>query len=212
MLNIFYNECFFMNKLFKIIKTKEELIKVHNIQSDTYSLSNNELLRETNDIGFLVVGETQLNKEVSYFNSHSSLETLLLYRNMIELLKKTSKKYEITKLLSNINTTTLFKSFIAGNLYKGLNIRIVAEWMNLYNFSSDDLKSLMSYPVVSTSNIIEIDRNKIKNTNIGSKNQFGNELKKLFDNIEISPLEYNLINDDTKSKIRSILARKNILI
>ena len=99
-----------------------------------------------------------------------------------------------------------------GNLYKGLNIRIVAEWMNLYNFSSDDLKSLMSYPVVSTSNIIEIDRNKIKNTNIGSKNQFGNELKKLFDNIEISPLEYNLINDDTKSKIRSILARKNILI
>ena len=84
--------------------------------------------------------------------------------------------------------------------------------MNLYNFSSDDLKSLMSYPVVSTSNIIEIDRNKIKNTNIGSKNQFGNELKKLFDNIEISPLEYNLINDDTKSKIRSILARKNILI
>ena len=212
MLNIFYNECFFMNKLFKIIKTKEKLIKVHNIQSDTYSLSNNELLRETNDIGFLVVGETQLNKEVSYFNSHSSLETLLLYRNMIELLKKTSKKYEITKLLSNINTTTLFKSFIAGNLYKGLNIRIVAEWMNLYNFSSDDLKSLMSYPVVSTSNIIEIDRNKIKNTNIGSKNQFGNELKKLFDNIEISPLEYNLINDDTKSKIRSILARKNILI
>lgn len=212
MLNIFYNECFFMNKLFKIIKTKEELIKVHNIQSDTYSLSNNELLRETNDIGFLVVGETQLNKEVSYFNSHSSLETLLLYRNMIELLKKTSKKYEITKLLSNINTTTLFKSFIVGNLYKGLNIRIVAEWMNLYNFSSDDLKSLMSYPVVSTSNIIEIDRNKIKNTNIGSKNQFGNELKKLFDNIEISPLEYNLINDDTKSKIRSILARKNILI
>lgn len=201
-----------MNKLFKIIKTKEKLIKVHNIQSDTYSLSNNELLRETNDIGFLVVGETQLNKEVSYFNSHSSLETLLLYRNMIELLKKTSKKYEITKLLSNINTTTLFKSFIAGNLYKGLNIRIVAEWMNLYNFSSDDLKSLMSYPVVSTSNIIEIDRNKIKNTNIGSKNQFGNELKKLFDNIEISPLEYNLINDDTKSKIRSILARKNILI
>ena len=201
-----------MNKLFKIIKKKEELIKVHNIQSDTYSLSNNELLRETNDIGFLVVGETQLNKEVSYFNSHSSLETLLLYRNMIELLKKTSKKYEITKLLSNINTTTLFKSFIAGNLYKGLNIRIVAEWMNLYNFSSDDLKSLMSYPVVSTSNIIEIDRNKIKNTNIGSKNQFGNELKKLFDNIEISPLEYNLINDDTKSKIRSILARKNILI
>lgn len=201
-----------MNKLFKIIKTKEELIKVHNIQSDTYSLSNNELLRETNDIGFLVVGETQLNKEVSYFNSHSSLETLLLYRNMIELLKKTSKKYEITKLLSNINTTTLFKSFIVGNLYKGLNIRIVAEWMNLYNFSSDDLKSLMSYPVVSTSNIIEIDRNKIKNTNIGSKNQFGNELKKLFDNIEISPLEYNLINDDTKSKIRSILARKNILI
>ena len=201
-----------MNKLFKIIKKKEELIKVHNIQSDTYSLSNNELLRETNDIGFLVVGETQLNKEVSYFNSHSSLETLLLYRNMIELLKKTSKKYEITKLLSNINTTTLFKSFIVGNLYKGLNIRIVAEWMNLYNFSSDDLKSLMSYPVVSTSNIIEIDRNKIKNTNIGSKNQFGNELKKLFDNIEISPLEYNLINDDTKSKIRSILARKNILI
>ena len=81
-----------MNKLFKIIKTKEKLIKVHNIQSDTYSLSNNELLRETNDIGFLVVGETQLNKEVSYFNSHSSLETLLLYRNMIELLKKNIKK------------------------------------------------------------------------------------------------------------------------
>lgn len=197
-----------MNKLFKIIKTKEELIKVHNIQSDTYSLSNNELLRKTNDIGFLMFGETQLNKEVSYYNSHSSLETLLLYRNIIELLKKTSKKHGVTKLLSNINTITLFKSFIEGNSYKDLNIRIVAEWMHLYNLSSDDLKTAMSYPIVVTSNTIEIDRDKQKNTNIASKHQFGNELKKLFDNIKINPLECNLIDDYTKSEIRSILAGK----
>ena len=197
-----------MNKLFKIIKTKEELMKIHNIQSDTNSLSNSELLRKTNDIGFLVVGETQLNKEVSYFNSHSSLETLLLYRNMIELLKKTSKKYGVTKLLSNINTIALFKSFTAGNSYNDLNIRVVAEWMNLYNLSSDDLKVAMSYPIVITSNTIEIDENKHKNTNIGSKHQFGNELKKLIANIETNPLECNLIDDHTKSEIRSVLSGK----